>query len=72
MPSKSNFKLSQGLELITIYNLVASGPYFLITSNGSTAFPSLFDILFPSLSNTRPLDITFSKLTFPNNIIEIA
>ena len=60
MPSISNFKLSQGLELITIYNLVASGPNFLITSKGSIAFPNLLDILFPSLSKTKPLDITFS------------
>ncbi len=71
MPFSSNFKLSQGLELDIIYHLVASGPYLFIISKGSTAFPNLLDILFPSLSNTNPLEITFSKLFLPNNIIEI-
>ncbi len=34
-------------------------PYILGISGGSAAFPSRFDIFFPSLSSTSPLETTF-------------
>ena len=37
IPSKSNFKLSQGCALVIIYQRVASGPYFSNVVNGSMA-----------------------------------
>ena len=41
-----------------MYQRNGSEPYFSIVENGSTALPKRLDILFPFLSNTRPLDTT--------------
>ena len=61
--STSNFKLSQGAAFAIIYQRVASAPYFSMVSNGSTALPKRLLILFPFLSNTKPLDTTFIYAT---------
>jgi hypothetical protein len=58
-PSVSNFKLSHGEELVIMYQRKGSEPYCSIAPNGSTALPRRFDILFPFLSRTKPLEITF-------------
>ena len=59
IPSELNFKLSHGFELLIIYHLVASGPYFSRVLKGSIEFPILFDIFCPFLSKTSPFEITF-------------
>ena len=39
--------------------------------NGSIPFPRRLDILFPFLSNTNPLEITFLNATEPRTIVLI-
>ena len=71
-PSLSNLRLSQGCELVIMYHLTASVPYFSIHSNGSTPLPRRFDILSPFLSSTRPFEITALYATESNTIVAIA
>ena len=71
-PSSSNFRLSQGEELVIMYQRKGSEPYFSIAPKGSTALPRRFDIFEPFLSSTRPLLITALKATLSNTIVAMA
>ncbi|MPN24310.1 hypothetical protein SDC9_171707 [bioreactor metagenome] len=71
-PFMSNFRLSHGCALVSIYHLSESAPYSLRVVKGSTALPSLLLILLPSLSRTRPLDITVLYATLSLTIVDIA
>ena len=72
IPSKSNFKLSQGFAFAIIYHRVASAPYVANVVKGSVAFPNRLDILCPFLSKTKPLETTFLYATESKTIVEIA
>ena len=72
MPSTSNLRLSQGDELLIMYQRRGSEPYFCMVSKGSTALPRRLLILFPFLSSTRPLEMTALKLFVPRTIVAMA
>ena len=68
----SNLRLSHGCEFVSMYHRNGSEPYSSIAENASTAFPSLFDILFPFLSRTSPFEIIFLKATESEIIVAMA
>src|SRR5690554_1483074 len=72
IPSVSNFKLSHGDALVTMYQRVASGPCFSNVSKGSTVFPLLFDIFCPFLSKTSPFETTFLYATESKTVVAMA
>ena len=71
-PEASKRRLSQGCELVSIYHLSASAPYVSNAQKGSTALPSLLLILLPSLSSTRPLEMTRLNAHLSLTIVFIA
>src|SRR5690606_1819679 len=72
MPSKSNFKLSQGLAFEIMYQRVASAPCSAKVSKGSTALPKRLDIFCPFLSNTNPFETTFLYAFSPKTKVPMA
>ena len=72
MPATSNFRLSQGCELVSMYQRSGSEPYCSMVSNGSTALPRRFDILFPFLSSTKPFEMIFRNATDSSIMVAMA
>ena len=71
-PSGSNERLSQGDELVIMYQRTASAPNCWMHSNGLMTLPRRFDILMPFLSSTSPLEITALYATESNTIVAMA
>src|SRR5690606_4908782 len=72
IPSKSNFRLSQGFAFEIMYQRVASAPCSVRVSKGSTAFPKRFDIFCPFLSSTNPFEMTFLYAFSPKTKVPMA